>query len=262
MVLRQPFGGLGRSSFGPGMKAGGPNYVAQFMRFEDRAPVAGGEGPLANAALASLAKRITGEGSPLFAEERTRLLCALRSYDRAWAQEFGREHDALRLLGQDNCRRYLPFAGVRVRVDALDTAFDIIARVAAARVTGARVIVSLPPGLDSAVADWLDLATEEWGATIEFVEESSEDLNAHLAAAPPHAIERLRFAGRDRVPMSPTNPCWRKAASNCFGTCASKASATTIIGTAIQVRAPTRSAASPPEPPHTPWTRSPPPSCC
>ena len=202
VVLRQPFGGLGRSSFGPGMKAGGPNYVAQFMRFEDRAPVAGGEGPLANAALASLAKRITGEGSPLFAEERTRLLCALRSYDRAWAQEFGREHDALRLLGQDNCRRYLPFAGVRVRVDALDTAFDIIARVAAARVTGARVIVSLPPGLDSAVADWLDLATEEWGATIEFVEESSEDLNAHLAAAPPHAIERLRFAGRDRVPGS------------------------------------------------------------
>src|SRR5678815_4695295 len=31
IVLRQPFGGLARSSIGPGMKAGGPNYVAQFL---------------------------------------------------------------------------------------------------------------------------------------------------------------------------------------------------------------------------------------
>src|SRR5512139_512573 len=35
IVLRQPFGGMGKSGFGPGMKAGGPNYVAQFMDFED-----------------------------------------------------------------------------------------------------------------------------------------------------------------------------------------------------------------------------------
>src|SRR4029434_8397352 len=37
IVLRQPFGGWNKSSFGPGMKAGGPNYVAQFLRFTDRA---------------------------------------------------------------------------------------------------------------------------------------------------------------------------------------------------------------------------------
>ena len=35
VVLRQPFGGMGKSVFGPGMKAGGPNYVAQFMEFAD-----------------------------------------------------------------------------------------------------------------------------------------------------------------------------------------------------------------------------------
>ncbi|HEX3988964.1 MAG TPA: bifunctional proline dehydrogenase/L-glutamate gamma-semialdehyde dehydrogenase, partial [Verrucomicrobiae bacterium] len=37
VVLRQPFGGMGKSVFGPGMKAGGPNYVAQFMTFRDQA---------------------------------------------------------------------------------------------------------------------------------------------------------------------------------------------------------------------------------
>ena len=35
IVLRQPFGGMGKSAFGPGIKAGGPNYVAQLMRFRD-----------------------------------------------------------------------------------------------------------------------------------------------------------------------------------------------------------------------------------
>ena len=40
MVLRQPFGGRGKSCFGPGMKAGGPNYVAQFMELADRQAIA------------------------------------------------------------------------------------------------------------------------------------------------------------------------------------------------------------------------------
>lgn len=35
IVLRQPFGGMGKSAIGPGLKAGGPNYVAQFMEFEE-----------------------------------------------------------------------------------------------------------------------------------------------------------------------------------------------------------------------------------
>ncbi len=32
IVLRQPFGGLGKSAFGPGIKAGGPNYVMPLMK--------------------------------------------------------------------------------------------------------------------------------------------------------------------------------------------------------------------------------------
>src|SRR5437762_5765826 len=35
IVLRQPFGGMGKSSYGAGLKAGGPNYVAQFMEFSE-----------------------------------------------------------------------------------------------------------------------------------------------------------------------------------------------------------------------------------
>ena len=38
IVLRQPFGGMGKSSVGPGIKAGGPNYVAPLMKFRDAPP--------------------------------------------------------------------------------------------------------------------------------------------------------------------------------------------------------------------------------
>ena len=37
VVNRQPFGGMKLSAFGPGLKAGGPNYVAQFMTITDKA---------------------------------------------------------------------------------------------------------------------------------------------------------------------------------------------------------------------------------
>ena len=36
VVNRQPFGGMKLSAFGPGLKAGGPNYVAQFMTICDK----------------------------------------------------------------------------------------------------------------------------------------------------------------------------------------------------------------------------------
>ena len=35
IVLRQPFGGMGKSAFGPGVKAGGPNYMTMLMKVED-----------------------------------------------------------------------------------------------------------------------------------------------------------------------------------------------------------------------------------
>ena len=39
IVFRQPFGGMGKSCVGPGIKAGGPNYVAPLMTFRDCATI-------------------------------------------------------------------------------------------------------------------------------------------------------------------------------------------------------------------------------
>jgi RHH-type proline utilization regulon transcriptional repressor/proline dehydrogenase/delta 1-pyrroline-5-carboxylate dehydrogenase len=199
VVLRQPFGGTGKSSFGPGLKAGGPNYVAQFMKIEEEGEVETPAKPVENPQLEDL-RRATADAPKLLKASSRRLLLAISSYDCWWREEFSREHDHFRLLGQDNFRRYLPFGVVRVRVAAEDSAFDIFARACAARVTGARVVVSSLPGKTPDAVKLLDELTDSWAAAIEFVEETDEELAAHIRALPPHAAERIRYAAPDRIP--------------------------------------------------------------
>ncbi|MFM1770368.1 MAG: hypothetical protein RJA22_2897 [Verrucomicrobiota bacterium] len=201
LVLRQPFGGMGKSCFGPGLKAGGPNYVAQFMRFAD-GPVPAGAGgrPLAHPALESFRQRLLAAADPGLAAGRARLLAALDSYDRRAREEFGVAHDQFRLLGQDNLRRYLPVGEIRLGVHPADTFFDLAARACAAAAVGSGVTVSVPAG---GAADprirWLEELTEDWAGGIEFVEETEAELAAVVRA---EHTDRLRYAGPDRVPSA------------------------------------------------------------
>jgi len=191
IVLRQPFGGMGKSAVGPGLKAGGPNYVAAFMEFRDAAGIGPAvTHPIEHADLATLVTQLPDDA------EGRRLRGAIAGYDAAWIDEFSREHDHFRLPGQDNIRRYLPYSVVCVRVAPRDAWFDIVARVAAARVTGARVLAAFAPGCPSAWHDRLDEWTHAWAAGIELVEES----DAAVAARVARSDVRIRYAGRDRVP--------------------------------------------------------------
>ena len=253
VVLRQPFGGVGRSGVGPGMKAGGPNYLVQFMKFEEeiheqrlvicapeptpdlsqegnsrrasavplpslgRVGVGGSKAaeafaaanePLADPDLESLRRALLNsddlkDKSKIAGQlnaQRLRLLHALASYDHWWREEFGREHDHFRLLGQDNLRRYRFFAKVRVRIAAEDTLFDLFARAAAARVMGALAIISAPPQTHPAFMSLLKRLTEKWATAIEFIEETDEQLAARVRNLPPHNDERVRFGAPGRVP--------------------------------------------------------------
>jgi RHH-type proline utilization regulon transcriptional repressor/proline dehydrogenase/delta 1-pyrroline-5-carboxylate dehydrogenase len=193
IVLRQPFGGMGKSGFGPGMKAGGPNYVAQFMDFTDRSAPQAASLPQTET-LAALCKGL--QAQPL--EGDARIVAAAASYERNQREEFGAEHDHFRLVGQDNVRRYLPVGAVRVRVDAHDSAFDVFARACAAHVAGCRVVISTPPGLDSTAVRRLEQLTESWAGAIEFVEETDAQLAAAIAAG---QVDRVRYAAPDRASL-------------------------------------------------------------
>ena len=207
IVLRQPFGGMGKSAFGPGIKAGGPNYVAQLMKFEDCFAPAGLAGDdhagLIDEQLQQLKKLLSKASADWASDQlRSRFELALGSFAYQYKNEFAQQHDHMKLVGQDNYRRYLAVRGMRIRIDESDSPFEIFARVAAARSVGCRVTVSFAPTLDensiaSGLLQWLDRATTSWAADIEFVEETDAELTVAIEDG---NARRLRFAGADRVP--------------------------------------------------------------
>ncbi len=200
IVLRQPFGGTGKSAFGPGIKAGGPNYVAQFIDFETTGEPPGSDAvadPPLDALRRALAGRLEAGQSPWPEAEVRRAIAAIGSYDRHVREEFSRSHDHAGLIGQDNLRRYRPVRELRVRVEAEDGFFELFGRVCAARAAGCRVTVSLPPGYADPALDLLEELTQDWAAEIEFVEESDEALARAIREG---RTERVRYSGPERVP--------------------------------------------------------------
>ena len=200
IVLRQPFGGMGKSAFGPGIKAGGPNYVAQLMSFPRHKPAALAHNDLttdfSHLPLQQLAQGLLQLTGAQVADSAS-LISLIRDFGIVAEEEFLEEHDHFRLVGQDNIRRYLPVPRLCVRIDATDTWYDIVARVAAARAVGGRVFVSSPPKVHEDLLQVLHDLTEVWAAGIEFVE---EDDDAVIEAIHTGAITRLRYACPDAVP--------------------------------------------------------------
>jgi RHH-type proline utilization regulon transcriptional repressor/proline dehydrogenase/delta 1-pyrroline-5-carboxylate dehydrogenase len=197
IVLRQPFGGMGKSAFGPGLKAGGPNYVAQFMEFTETQPKGDLPTPSPDSVLGQLL--VAMEGWNKWSLEGWKLLClAFASYEKAWREEFGREHDHFLLPGQDNLRRYLPVNDVRVRVVEGDSPFSVFARVVAARIAGCRIVVSLAPGVDLQPLQRAHEASHWWANPLEFLEESDEELARAIHDC---QCDRVRYAHPSAVPL-------------------------------------------------------------
>ncbi|SVB48250.1 uncharacterized protein METZ01_LOCUS201104, partial [marine metagenome] len=166
IVLRQPFGGMGKSAFGPGIKAGGPSYVTQLMNFKETGEPEGVN--LTDGILRALAKRVpTAE-----------LEAALCSYTKQAHDEFKCEHDHQRLLGQDNLRRYCPVERLCICLHQDDTQFEIAARLGAAHAVGCGVFIAGPDA-----ESWSDFGT--------IVPEPNTT-----------QFDRLRYATPERVPES------------------------------------------------------------
>ena len=225
IVLRQPFGGMGKSAVGPGIKAGGPNYVVPLMTFRDTPNSTTSNAPptawrfsstdkhrpeLLAELYSSLREYIAETAAPPFAvEDLERVVEAIASCQHWATEEFHASHDHFRLLGEDNFRRYRPVGHLRIRVHADDTPFDIFARAAAARAAGCRTTVSSPPDLAGLAKDavkLLDDLTDSWGAAIEFITESDDELAGAIATG---QTDRVRYAATDRVPLA-----IRKSAAN------------------------------------------------
>ena len=215
IVLRQPFGGMGLSAIGAGIKAGSPNYAVQFCRIEEgNKPTQGllrEESPLHLLArnwqtdLMSNTSRImnyyTNSGGSTKKEiaeirhELQKTIQAIYSCLYQYEREFSGEQDFFRLRGQDNLLRYLPIGKVTVRLHPDDGLFDSLIRIAAALIAKCEVEVSLPSDLKNLASEFLACPEgKRLCGSVNFCTESDEELSGRLTE-----IDRVRYAHPDRV---------------------------------------------------------------
>jgi RHH-type transcriptional regulator, proline utilization regulon repressor / proline dehydrogenase / delta 1-pyrroline-5-carboxylate dehydrogenase len=207
IVLRQPFGGMGKSAFGSGAKAGGPNYVATLMNFEDNleAVVETSTAKLTVPELQSFWNRLERSSRNLIglpgaaSDDMKRLRAAMISYDQFATEEIRKEHDHFRLVGQDNHRRYLQASPIRIRVTESDTVFDIVARALAGISVGCRCVMSGSEGVHEETLDVLEQLTFDWAGKIEFIIETDDELSSAIQN---DFVKRVRYASGATIPDS------------------------------------------------------------
>ena len=192
---------------GPGVKAGGPHYVVPLMRFTEKLPECPADGelilpePLDELLVA--VGRMADEGR-FDLRDLSRLTIAIGSIASAAEEEFNTEHDTVKLLGQDNRRRYLAVPHLRIRLHPEDAVTDILIAAAAAVAVECRVAFSHRDGECEEALAILAEATESWAGRIEIIEESDDEL---VAAILGHQVDRLRILS-DRVePLSVSEAC-------------------------------------------------------
>jgi RHH-type proline utilization regulon transcriptional repressor/proline dehydrogenase/delta 1-pyrroline-5-carboxylate dehydrogenase len=201
ITLRQPFGGMGKSALGPAIKAGGPNYVSQFMDFADtdlpEIDTIDREHALLRVVLEWRRERLWGKYASLTVEiEKT--VRAVKSYLFHADQEFRRAKDYFHLRGQDNLHRYRPLGVIVIRLHPDDRLFDVLARIAATKIAGSVPVFSLPAELNNEVTAFLDTpAAREFMRGVVVRRQSDDQLAASLAV-----VDRIRYAAPDRVPES------------------------------------------------------------
>ena len=117
IVRRQPFGGMKRSAFGGGIKAGGANYVSCFVEHA--------ENELPHTSYSSEFTRLCDS---LFSDEKekNRLNFAANSVYDTWESEFSKETDVSHIYGEENMFRYLPLKNLGFRIQESDSLLDTL----------------------------------------------------------------------------------------------------------------------------------------
>lgn len=201
IVLRQPFGGMGKSALGAGIKVGGPNYVSQFMEFEETAEPSIGairdESFLLWLAREWKVELLWGKHGQ-WKSDLEKTVQAIKSYIYNFEQEFSQEKDYFHLRGQDNILRYLPVGTVLVRLHEDDSLFDVLGRIAAVKVSGCELVISIPKRLKNRVTEFL---SGKEGKRIvgdaPIVHQSDSELTEYIPK-----VQRIRYASPDRVPAA------------------------------------------------------------
>lgn len=190
IVRRQPFGGWKRSSFGPGAKAGGPNYVFNFATWRTGALPQLREAPnvVTNNLLSQFKRLVVDAG------ERESLQVGAWSYGWALQHEFGAEHDPSELVGETNVFRYFPRRKVLMRCNDQVELCEAMLAILAVTACGLEAEISLAPKHAKVIRQALEGLPD-----VRVVDEEEEVLIGRLAKLK-IAPELVRYLGA--VPLA------------------------------------------------------------
>jgi RHH-type proline utilization regulon transcriptional repressor/proline dehydrogenase/delta 1-pyrroline-5-carboxylate dehydrogenase len=180
IVRRQPFGGTKASNFGNGSKAGGPNYLREFMRAsqvglpKEKHPV--------NEWVNSLTSFL--EKMDLTIEQLGLWTSSVANY-AYWWKRLQQDRDPTKIVGQDNFFRYIPRKAITLRLGTHSMPLDALRVCAAALTCEAELEISWTHGTQSNAFDWL-----EFMPIIKIVKESEE---AFLRRVKEGKIGRVRL---------------------------------------------------------------------
>ncbi|TWT74165.1 proline dehydrogenase family protein [Allorhodopirellula solitaria] len=196
IVLRQPFGGVGLSAYGPGLKAGGPHYVLALARITNGQPL---PEPSSDDSKAQTKEEEHPHLEPfldwlknsphtknLSETQKSEVRATVASGRRAMQSDFGKEHDTFHLVGQDNLRRYRPAPELTIRVGRNDPnsnhpiCDDALIAVAAATAVSAQFTLSIDPQAPAPEREMLESLADWLPGLISPLEENDEQLVSRI----------------------------------------------------------------------------------
>jgi len=181
IVIRQPFGGMGKSAIGSGKKAGGFNYVTQFMNIR------------ADEIEFKETKEFSSHG--VFAYEVSKASAIAKDFMKWHREEFSKEHDYANIRGESNIIRYRGVKSVLLRCQNGDKLHEILSSITAAKIAGATLHISLPKKIESDELAWLINNSKNILAKEDTLELQDED---ELAEAM-KKVQRIRFLDQSGV---------------------------------------------------------------
>jgi RHH-type proline utilization regulon transcriptional repressor/proline dehydrogenase/delta 1-pyrroline-5-carboxylate dehydrogenase len=194
IVIRQPFGGMRKSAIGSGKKAGGFNYVSQFMNIDYH------ETNLYESCSTQFIDqmRIFLTRDTVFNEEceiALRHLCHFAHWHEA---EFLKEHDYSHIRGESNIIRYIPVKNVLLRVKDNDSLDEVLTTIMAIKMIGADIHVSIPKKTRKAELIWLESKQESFiGKDDKFTRDDEDELVENMLK-----VQRIRYLHPENVPQS------------------------------------------------------------
>jgi RHH-type proline utilization regulon transcriptional repressor/proline dehydrogenase/delta 1-pyrroline-5-carboxylate dehydrogenase len=191
IVIRQPFGGMRKSAIGSGKKAGGFNYVGQFMNIDYK------ETNLYESCSTQFIDqmRIFLTRDTVFNTECEMALRHISHFAHWHEVEFLKEHDYSHIRGESNIIRYLPVKSVLLRIEDNDALDEVLTTIMAIKMVRAALHVSLPKKSRKAELIWLESKKSAFiGEHDSFLREDEAELIERIPT-----VQRVRFLCPDSV---------------------------------------------------------------